>query len=76
MYNWVKKRLQQQSGVRLQQREAWWRALQWYFGYCSKKKLGDPFDAENGTIFLTVSVFLPNQPHWMTDMLLSFKSGA
>ena len=52
MHNWVKKRLQQQSGVRLQQREAWWRALQWYFGYCSKKRLGDPFDAENGTIFL------------------------
>ena len=52
MYNWVKKRLQQQSGVRLQQREAWWRALQWYFGYCSKKRLGDPFDSENGAIFL------------------------
>ena len=52
MYDWVKKQLQQQSGVRLQQRKAWWRALQWYFGYCSKKSLGDPFDLENGNIFL------------------------
>ena len=52
MYDWVKKRLQQQSGVRLQQRDAWWRALQWYFGYCSKKRLGDPFNVENGNIFL------------------------
>jgi hypothetical protein len=52
MYEWLQLRLKEHTGVRIAQRRAWWATLQWYFGYCAKKGLGEPFERENSHIFL------------------------
>ena len=53
MYEWLQLRLKEHTGVRIAQRRAWWATLQWYFGYCAKKGLGEPFESENSHIFLS-----------------------
>ena len=51
MNDWVKIHLDHSKALNSTQREAWWIALKWYFGYCSKKNLKDPCDRENGKVF-------------------------
>ena len=51
MNDWVKIHLDHSKALNSTQREAWWITLKWYFGYCSKKNLKDPYDRENGKVF-------------------------
>jgi integron integrase len=61
MHEWVKINLKDFEAASLAERRAWWVTLKWYFGYCSKKELGDPGDRENGKIFWRDAV-LPSRP--------------
>jgi len=61
MHEWVKINLKDSEAASLAERRAWWVTLKWYFGYCSKKELGDPGDRGNGQIFWRDAV-LPSRP--------------
>lgn len=61
MHDWVTAHLKEYTEASLEERRAWWITLKWYFGYCSKKELGDPTDRELGKIFWRDAV-LPIDP--------------
>jgi integron integrase len=61
MHDWVKVHLDHHKPLSSDQREAWWITMKWYFGYCSRKELGDPCKRENGKVFWRDAV-VPLQP--------------
>jgi integron integrase len=64
MHSWVKVQLKEYSGASLEERRAWWITLKWYFGYCAKKRLGEPTNRDNGKIFWRDAVSCANPKDW------------
>jgi integron integrase len=64
MHDWIKSNLKEHTSVSLDDRRAWWITLKWYFGYCSKKELGEPTDRENGEIFWRDAVLAAKPEDW------------
>lgn len=64
MHDWVAAHLREYSGANLEEHRAWWVTLRWYFGYCSKKELGEPGKRENGRIFWRDAVLQSNSEEW------------
>ncbi|MGC6423508.1 MAG: integron integrase [Lentimonas sp.] len=64
MHEWVTENLKSYEGAGIKERRAWWITLRWYFGYCSKKELGDPSKRENGKAFWRDAVKAANPEDW------------
>ncbi|MEM0965419.1 MAG: integron integrase [Verrucomicrobiota bacterium] len=67
MHEWVRKHLKDYKEAPLEERRRWWITLKWYFGYCSKKELGDPTNRENGLIFWRDAVMSSEPEEWQRD---------
>ena len=51
MHEWIKKALELESGLSVEERKAWSVTLKRYFGYVAKNQIGDPSVRDNGKIF-------------------------
>ena len=67
MIDWVKVCLNDSQSLNPTQRQAWWITLKWYFGYCSRKDLGDPCNRENGKIFWRNAVLPKKSASWQNE---------
>ncbi|MEM6884811.1 MAG: integron integrase [Verrucomicrobiota bacterium] len=61
MRSWMEKTLQRDGTVPDCDKEKWKVTLNWYLGYCTKEKLGDPTIKDNAKIFWKQAV-LPRKP--------------
>jgi integron integrase len=64
MHGWIKVQLNECSIASLEERRAWWITLKWYFGYCTKKELGEPTNRDNGKIFWRDAVLSAEPDDW------------
>ena len=50
MHEWVSLQLEDYANANAAEKQAWWVTIKWYLGYCTKKRLGEPSNRENGKI--------------------------
>ncbi len=67
MNDWILKLLKQDVALSEKQRKQYEITLNWYFGYCSKKQLGDPGERENGRVFWREAVSPRRAEQWQRD---------
>jgi len=65
--DWVKAHLDHSKVLNPSQRKAWCITLKWYFGYCAKNKLKDPWNRENGKVFWKDAVLTSKSTDWQRE---------
>lgn len=68
MQTWVQRVLETHSSLSEEEKDAWWITLKWYFGFCAKHELGDPWNRDNGKLFWKDAVLnRPKTEDWQRE---------